>query len=84
MPTQVPISACYDATSHSIYLMFLQNLEITAITVSNLTTGDISSFVIDTSIGYAILNISGDIGIYQIEFALSTGVRYEGEFEITY
>lgn len=79
----IPIEAYYIALNSSICVTFSQNLGDMDVTVTNLTTGDSDDFEIVASIGSTLLPISGDTGYYRIDFILSSGTQYYGEFEIT-
>lgn len=80
-PAAIPIQVYYDGLIYSIYIQFMQNMGDVVATITNLSTGDTVKYEMDSGIGVAYLPIYGD-GLYQIEFLLSNGFRYEVQFEV--
>jgi hypothetical protein len=78
----IPIQACYDDFSSSIYIQFLQNIGGVDIAVTNSDTGYNANYEVDSSLGTTILPISGGCGLYYITFILSGGEGYQGELDI--
>lgn len=81
-PETTPISACYEDFISSVCMTFSQNLGVLDITITNLTDGTYADFEIDSSLGSAILPISGVEGFYTIVIVLANGVEYVGQFEL--
>lgn len=81
-PAFIPMQAYYDGFLTSVCVQFLQNIGDVEVTITNLSTGDYVNYNVDSSTGGVFLPISGVEGTYRIVFLLSSGVGYEGEFEI--
>lgn len=81
-PANVPIQACYQDVLSSVCMTFSQNLGVLDITITNLTDGTYADYEVDSSLGSAILPISGNEGIYNILITTAGGIQYGGEFEI--
>ena len=76
------ISAVFNSTSNLLIIDFLSNLGEVTIHLTNVTTGSIASIVADTSFGGCILPVTSGSGLYCLEFLLSDGTRYYGNFLI--
>ena len=63
-------------------MTFSQNLGVLDITITNLTDGTYADYEVDSSLGSAILPISGNTGIYNVLIVTAGGIQYGGEFEI--
>lgn len=81
-PAVIPIQAYYDVLINSIVIQFIQNIGDVEVAITNLSTGYTVEYEVDSRIGVTYLQTSGDVGTYQIEFLLSSGFRYEGQFEV--
>ena len=81
-PETTPISACYEDFISSVYMTFSQNLGVLDITITNLTDGTYADYEVDSSLGSAILPISGNAGIYNVLIVTAGGIQSGGEFEI--
>ena len=81
-PAYVPIQAYYQEILSSVCMTFSQNLGVLDITITNLTDGTYADYEVDSSLGSAMLPISGEEGFYTIEIVLTSGVQYIGQFEL--
>lgn len=81
-PETTPISACYEDFISSVYMTFSQNLGVLDITITNLTDGTYADYEVDSSLGSAILPISGNEGFYTLDIMLTSGEQYVGQFEL--
>ena len=81
-PAFIPMQAYYDGFLTSVCVQFLQNIGDVEVTITNLSTGDYVNYNVGSSTGGVFLPISGVEGTYRIVFLLTSGVEYEGEFEI--
>lgn len=77
-----PIEAYYNAETGNLTVSFTQIEGSVTVVLTNLTTGSISSAVINTSIGTYVFPVTGGSGLYRLEFLLSGGARYYGYFQI--
>lgn len=80
MPGAFPISGF--VINDTIYIQFSENLGDVTVSLSEATTGQLLSTVIDSSDGYAVIPFSGDPGCYSLTFNLENGASYIGRFEI--
>ena len=80
MPGVSPISGF--VFIDTIYLQFSENLGDVTVSLSETSTGQLLSTVVDSSNGYAIIPFSGDTGCYTLTFILENGASYIGRFEI--
>lgn len=78
----VPICAYYEEFLSSVCLTFSQNLGDLDITITNLTDGTYADYEVDSSLGSAILPMSGNTGIYNVLIVTAGGIQYGGEFEV--
>lgn len=76
------ISAVINSTTNLLFIDFLSNLGEVTIRLTNLTTGGIASTLVDSSCGSCILPVTSGSGLYCLEFLLSDGTRYYGNFLI--
>lgn len=81
-PEYVPIQAYYEESLSFVCMSFAYSLGDLDITITNLTDGSHFDYEVDSSLGSAILPISGDAGFYTIVIMTSSGAQYGGEFEI--
>lgn len=63
-------------------MTFSQNLGVLDITITNLTDGTYADYEVDSSLGSAILPISGNEGFYTLDIMLTSGEQYVGQFEL--
>ena len=82
LPAQIPISAYYDSFSCAVFLSF--NNDIGEITVELLNSNFLgyTFLIIDTNILSAIIPVNTS-GHFIITFTLSSGLQYQGEFDVT-
>ena len=78
----VPIQAYYEENLSSVCMSFAYSLGDLDITITNLTDGTYADYEEDSSLGSAILPISGNTGIYNVLIVATGGIQYGGEFEI--
>lgn len=81
-PAYVPIEAYYAGVLSSVCMTFSQNLGVLDITITNLTDGTYADYEVDSSLGSAILPISGNEGFYTLDIVLTSGEQYVGQFEL--
>lgn len=81
-PAYVPIQAYYQEILSSVCMTFSQNLGVLDITITNLTDGTYADYEVDSSLGSAILPISGNEGFYTLDIMLTSGEQYVGQFEL--
>jgi hypothetical protein len=81
-PAYVPIEAYYAGVLSSVCMTFSQNLGVLDITITNLTDGTYADYEVDSSLGSAILPISGNEGFYTLDIMLTSGEQYVGQFEL--
>ena len=81
-PTIAPIYCTYSESGEILEFTFLSNLGNLTITVVNTTTSEIVSTIVDSSLGYEALPISGDSGYYVISIVSSGGNSYYGSFTL--
>ena len=81
-PTIAPIYCTYSESCEILEFTFLSYLGNLTITVVNTTSSELVSTVVDSSIGYEALPISGDSGYYIISIVSSGGNNYYGSFTL--
>lgn len=81
-PTIAPIYCTYSESGEILEFTFLSNLGNLTITVVNTTTSETVSTIVDSSLGYEALPISGDSGYYVISIVSSGGNNYYGSFTL--
>lgn len=74
----VPIVATLFRTIHCIEVVFLYNIGEVTITMSNLTTGSLSTTLVDSQNGSIIIPISSVSGFLQITFQTEDSSSYVG------
>lgn len=77
-PAFIPVQAYYDGFLTSVCVQFLQDIGAVYVSIANLSTGDYSENEIDSSIGGALLPISGEVGIYRIVLLRGNGTTKFG------
>lgn len=81
-PEYVPIQAYYEESLSFVCMSFAYSLGDLDITITNLTDGTYADYEVDSSLGSAILPMSGNTGIYNVLIVTAGGIQYGGEFEI--
>ena len=76
------IYCSYSEQTTCLYFTFSVNLGNLTITVVNTSTSETVSTIVDSSLGYEALPISGDSGYYVINIVSSGGNNYYGSFTL--
>lgn len=79
---RIPIKVSYVSFISALSITFMNSLGEVEVNVTNHSTGDYLSGILDANAGTAILPISGDEGFYTVTFVRSDGTEYYGEFEL--
>ena len=80
-PAFVPIQATYSFSTDSVSITFSEDVGLVALTVQNLSTGDILENVLDSACGGTRIPVLCGSGYYLITFTLFSEQQYQGEFE---
>lgn len=78
----IPISCEYFEDIPCLVFNFYSDLGIVNITITNLTTCEIVSRVVDSQLGIVNIPISGNEGYYFISIVTPSGRSYQGQFII--
>ena len=79
----VPLTAFYFQSLSCIGVVFNENIGDVTITLTNLTSGSLSSIVVDSQIGYVVVPFTPISGLWQISFyVMESGPSYSGTFII--
>lgn len=81
-PGMSDIYCSYSEQTSCLDFTFSTNLGNLTITVVNLTSNEVVSTIVDSSLGYEALPISGDSGYYVINIVSSGGNSYYGSFTL--
>ena len=78
----VPIEATYFCTLSYVDVVFLDNIGIVTITLTNLTTGGTAVTQTDSGFGGCLVPVTLGSGFYRISFVVQDGASYEGYFTV--
>ena len=78
----VPIEATYFCTLSYVDVVFLDNIGIVTITLTNLTTGGAAVTQTDSGFGGCLVPVTLGSGFYRISFVAQDGASYEGYFTV--
>lgn len=78
--SMIPMTCYYSAALSEVGICFRRNIGIVALLVTNQTTGESWSGLLDSSMGEGSLCISGTSGTYTVSIMLTDGCEYEGTF----
>ena len=81
-PGQIPIECVYISSASTIVVNYLYDLGSVTVEIENQTTGEYGQTVVNALAGPMPFIISGTSGHWRITFTLSSGVCYNGEFDI--
>lgn len=76
----VPLEVSFSQLHQTISIHFLINEGPVTITITNLSNGSYSNYLVDSSCGYTWLPLPANEGIYRIDFCLDDGTCYYGLF----
>lgn len=79
-PVVIPITAYYHALAFCVEVCFIENMGDVTITITNLTTGYLSSIVANSNSGAFFIPIPNTPGYWQITFLTGSGSIYSGSF----
>lgn len=78
----IPIGCQLISSGTILAFSFYDDLGFVDVTVTNLSTSEIVSDVINTQLGFVLFPISGNPGFYYIQISTSSGDSYHGQFII--
>lgn len=81
-PIDIPVMVYYDSIVTSINVQFLRDIGNVEIIITNMSNGSFRKYDVESNARIILLPITGDAGVYRVEFLLVSGLGYEGEFEI--
>ncbi len=76
----IPLTCYYSASLLKVGIRFKRDIGRVALLVTNETTGESWSGLLDSSMGEGSLCISGTPGTYTVSIMLTDGCEYEGTF----
>lgn len=79
---EIPIRASFFSSQSVVGIVFLDYLGTVSVRMTNLSVGNSSVFVVDSSWGSCILPVSFGPGSYSIEFLTVDGSRFQGFFTV--
>lgn len=78
----IPLRAFFIPSSSCISIYFLDEIGDVTITITNLSTGEYCSTIVDSQYGRELIPLSGGAGYYLIRIETSGGLAYYGYFSI--